>query len=242
MIIEASKFSVYDSKNFPNSRNYEDPESPTKESEEITKKTLKFEPLNVKSKYTIDLYTKMLIDEKNKKLPGFDALENIFQAHIKSSFSIFGILIRLKISTNNIKIKFLEIIQKIIEWILTKIYNRIIKPSDYFHTYFSNKGLTEEEIPVSIDEKNQFSLFGYTTSKQTIIAYAIFVYSLYTFGFFFLPKYKYLHFINSNAYLSLLTMIILLWIFDIIIPKLLLYLYNKTIYKIFLLTQKTFKV
>lgn len=220
IVIRISKFSKYRAKNFD--YNYEDEESPTKESVNRSESTPKPISLNFDNEFFYNHDEAKFFDEKGKELQAEDVLNRVFESHCNTIHHWKGLKIQAKLFSQAKGLGAISILISIITFLLKFLFGRTLDEKDmiteYYHGYESSqfKKLDQDSI----------NIFSYKASKSVIIFFCFFVILLTIVAYFSDYSNGYIPFVTKNNTLTLIHTFFSLWLLDMLIPKLLFKIIN----------------
>ncbi|MGR8999518.1 MAG: hypothetical protein ACU88J_10790, partial [Gammaproteobacteria bacterium] len=201
---------------------FEDPESPTRESIERTKSTPTPLELDYYEEYFYDHHAKTFLAKDHEPLTGEKLLDRVFDAHCSTSHKTKGKGIRRKLWFQDWVVGVLAAIISLFKWLLIYLFGRTVDDSEKYFAYLegydrkSFKKLSTESLDV----------FGYKASRAVIILFCVLISVLYATTYFNCYHPPYLESIFKNNFLALTHSLLMLWILDVVIPEVLFQLIN----------------
>ena len=223
IFIKISKYSLYRNKYFD--YNFDDKESPTKDSLYESKKT----PQPLELEYIHDFFyddsLNCFLDKRETRFTGIELLNFIVKQHLNTVHIIKGFKIRSKIFAQLTVGGILKLTIKTLISLLKFPFGRLLKDNDseltIYHgfKYDDMKRITTDTIEI----------FKYHASKHVITTFCIIIIAISSLDYFCKLDSNYLKYITSNNLLSVTYSVALLLILDLFIPQILFYIINALI-------------
>jgi len=212
IFIKINKYSLYRTKYFD--YNFDDNESPTKESLYVSEKT----PQPLELEYINDFFynhsVERFIDKKGTEYTGIQMLEYVVKQHLNTVHILKGLKIRSKIFAQSKIAGILITFIKPLIFLLKHPFGRLLENSDSELSLYH--GFKPEDMKRSTTDT--IDIFGYRASKQVIFMFCIIIISIGIIDYFFSIDNKYLKYIVSNHLMMLTHSLALLIILDHIVP------------------------
>lgn len=216
---------------------FEDPNCPTEESVRKSNLTPKPASCLVCTDFAYDHRTGTLINKRGKIVSGKQVLDEAFFMHCNTIHRIKGLGYRWRKRSRRFNIGLFERFEKTFTSLL-KLLGYTLQPKIGFSLMEPYK---KENLKES--KKRDFPLFGYKTSKNVVIIFSFLIVLAFLTILILLPdKQRLLDKWLSNALLVACFAIIILWILDYLIPRILFALLNIVFCKKMKLMQKAIKV
>lgn len=204
--------------------NFEDPNSPTEESVDESKRTKKPIELESRDEFFYNHTSDTFIDKKGNPVSGLEILEKIYREHCDTVHILKGLSLRLKLLTQSTFHTLLGFIVSFIKAILLKVFGRTIEDEDDLSELI--RGYKASSLKkLSTDS---LEIFGYKAPKGIIVLYCLLV-VLYSF-FTLTETDSYLQNIADKELLILAHSIFFLWFLDFVVPPILFGLMNGVIW------------
>lgn len=203
---------------------FEDPESPTRESVEANKASIKPLELDENEEYFFDHSRNIIINAQGKTVTGVEILDKLFQQHCDTAHRWKGLKIRSKISAHGFAYNGTSwLIDFIKEIVLKDVFGRTIEEDDAGSLF--TKG-----YPIASLKKlstDSLEIFGYKAPRGIIVLYA----GLIVLTWYFKGKAgSYLETIADKELLFLTHSIFSIWFLDFVGPLLMLGFLNLCVY------------
>jgi hypothetical protein len=190
-----------------------------------------------KDKYYYNKQSNIFL-RNNKEISPLDLVDELYKKHIKSTLIVRGFILRLNILFWQIAVPhILSLIYKLLHHILSFIsgdrytYNIFKEHGETSNQHFNeplpNWGtvpLHAKKLQVKDEESEKIKILAYKASKRAVITYSLINLAIYLFIFFYMNKvFQIMKQLLDNNLISLFYVIVTLWFFDTILPKLLKY-------------------
>ncbi|MCX6111973.1 MAG: hypothetical protein NTY22_01630 [Proteobacteria bacterium] len=223
VFIRISKYSRYISEHFDYV--YNDKDSPTKESLELSKKTPHPIDLEITNEFFINLEQKEITDKNNKIKSGANLLDFAFDYHISTVRGFKGLKSRFSKKYKQIQSSSIYKTIDFLKFILRKLFGRYLDDSN--HSSYMIIGYPKESIKkLDIDS---IVIFNYKASKPVIIFFCILSILFFT-AYYYLRQFGYhslyLTMLTKNNFMMLTTSILALYVLDEKLPYALLWIIN----------------
>lgn len=206
--------------------NYEDCDSPTRESVQASRKTSRPIALDSFDDFHFSHHSDRFCDEKQTGLTGLDVLNSIYEKHCNTARRFKGLPTRTKFRLRTIVAAGLEKLASVVSWSLEAMFGRTIKEEERVSAFLS--GYSKDAlILLSEDSVN---LFGYKAPKRSVVTFATSITLIaLLYAVFGSEGSQFLERLFSNPLFSVSIGIFLLWFVSSIVPRLLFFLLNRCI-------------
>ena len=201
---------------------FNDPQSPTKESVERTKSTPLPVALDFYNEYFYDHHTGTFIDQRHEPITGEELLNDVYDAHCATSHHKKGRKIRAKLKSQNTAIAFLGTSINVLVFVLTRLFGRTLDESETSSAYY--RGYQRKNLKKLSTES--LDVFGYKAARSVILLFCIIAATAFAIKYNFNIHTPYLNKVFSDSFLALTHTLILLWLLDVMFPLLIFYLVN----------------
>jgi len=206
-----SNISLYRQNHFD--YDYEESESPPKESVEQSLAT----PMPLSLEYSNDFFfdhsRDVFIDESGNPQTGLDILDRVFSEHCDTVHWLKGLKLRLKLLFQSKGIGLLSAIEVFLIFILKKLFGRTFEDSELKSAFYRPYNKSDFK---KLNE-NSLNILGYKASKSVIILFCTIIITGSICGI----SNSYLDNILSNNFLTLVNGLFLLWLLDEVVPNIL---------------------
>lgn len=225
LIIRAVTHSRYRAMHFD--YDFNDPDSPTKESIEKTKATPMPVALDFDNEFFYDHHANTLLDHTHEPISGEQLLNIVFKSHCDTAHQKRGRTIRAKLKYQSFATAILGSIISILISALTNLFGRTLDDNETTYAYY--RGYQRKDLKKLSTES--LDVFGYKAARNVIILFCVIVTISYAIKYAFGIQTPYLNKVFSESFLALTHALILLWLLDVVIPLLLFRLVNIMIKK-----------
>lgn len=220
VFIKIKKYSLYRTKYFD--YDFNDPQSPTKESLHRSKKT----PQPLEIEYLNDFFyeesSNCFVDKKGKHFTGIEMLNYVVKQHLNTVHIIKGLKLRSKIFAQSKVVGIFTLIIKTLVLLLKYPFSRLLEDSDSELSLYH--GFKHEDMKrITTDT---IEIFKYHASKHVLSTFCIIIIGISSIDYFCKLDSTYLKYITSNNLLIVTYSITLLLILDILIPQALFHIIN----------------
>lgn len=220
--LRIAPMSKYRAKNWD--YDFDDPNSPTKDSLEESKNSPQPLELNLNNAYFFNPSLQKLVTKDGNAVSGLEILDHLFTAHCDTVHFTKGLLTRSKHRATKFSITAFDKFVGTLVWTLRNIFGRTLDES-FDRSIYAEGYLKENFKKISIDS---IEVAGYRASKRVI---ALFVLIVFALSFVLLPTStdSYVgNLIQSDA-LVLAHFLMILYLLDEVLPNLIFCLLNKSI-------------
>jgi hypothetical protein len=217
---------------------FNDPNSPTKESIEKTKATPMPVALDFDNEFFFDHHSGTFLDHTHEPLSGEQILEIVYKAHCDTAHRKRGRIIRAKLKYQSFASAFFGVIINILISILTKLFGRTLDDNETSSGYY--RGYQRKNLKKLSTES--LDVFGYKTARSVIILFCLIAAVAFFIKYQFGIQTPYLSKVFSDSFLALTHSLILLWFLDVVMPLILFHIINFLIKTRTNISFKKFKV
>lgn len=198
---------------------YGDPDCPTEDSVKESEQTPKPASMLRMEGVSYDHEENTLLSQKGKVVSGKQVLDYVFLTHCNTIHRFKGLRYRIKKKLHGFRVGLYEWLEKLCGGLL-KLLGYDIKPKVGFDilTPYKRDDLKEAKI-------KDIEIFNYKTSKNVVVIFSILIICFFIL-FSLLHRHKFFETIASNSLLTACSAIVLLWILEAPIPRVLFYLHN----------------
>ncbi len=206
--------------------NYEDPDSPTRETVESSKKSTRPFGLDSFDEYYFSHETSLFYDRKENRFTGVQLLDSLFEKHCNTARRVKGLTIRTQVRWLGLIATAFGILVHLLTWCLETLFGRTLKRDETPSAFL--KGYPSNALIMLSDET--LNLFGYKAPKRAVITFATIV-TLVGLLYVFLARGQSpsLDGLFSNPLFSVSTGVFLLWFVSSVLPRFLFALLNSCI-------------
>lgn len=204
---------------------FDDSESPTRESTERTKATPTPVPLDFYGEFFYDHHTNSFIDSTLEVLTGQELLERVYKSHCDTAHEKRGRTIRRK---QTIQARLTDFLGSVVSWekkVLNLFFGRTLDEGSSYFGYL--EGYERKNLKKLSTES--LDIFGYKASRSVIMLFCFLVVISYAIKYYFEASTPYIDSIFSKNFLAVTHSLIILWVLDVVIPLLLFHIINLTI-------------
>ncbi len=202
--------------------NFDDPESPTRESVSISDSTPRPKDVRILEDYYYDHQKSNLQNKKGKVVSGEYILNDAFSGHCRTVKRAVRLRLGIIGALRNIRIWIYGKIISSSKYILDKLFGRKLITSDGFSGIFA----PYKKEDVKMEKGPVINILGYETSKKVVLTFCFLYLLIISIIFLFRLKKSYMEYLTSNNLAVICTAIGSIWILDFIIPQLLFFLIN----------------
>ncbi len=199
------------------------PDSPTAEAVEKSKKTPRPVDLEYRDDFYYDSKNKVFLDKKNRPISGESILNYVFQEHCDTTHKLKGFELQFK----NFVRKFFQTVLASVIWSLKFILAQIFRTKVIAENSLSE--LFDGYKDIEKTETETLDVFGYKASKSTIILFSVIISTLCYLKYEELVELKYFKYISADNFLVVVHSIVALAIIEIIPQAILLRTLNQLI-------------
>lgn len=222
MRLRVASMSKYRAQNWD--YDFDDPNSPTKDSLEENKKSPQPLELNLNNTYFFDSSLQALVTKDDKNVSGVQILEHLFTAHCDTVHLTKGLVTRSKHKATKYSISVFDKFVGALVWTLRNVFGRTLDES-FNRSIYTEGYLKENFKKISIDS---IEVAGYRASKRVIALFVLIIFAL-CFALLPTPTDSYVgNLIHSDA-LVLAHFLLMLYLLDDVLPNLIFFLLNKAI-------------
>lgn len=232
LITRVVKFSRYLSKHFD--YNFDDPNSPTKESLDISKTSRQPVDLEDVTTFSFNPLTRQFFDkEKKENIDINKIIDDLYDLHIKTTKTFRGALFRVKFYSRENLISLLGFSIKLLEKVNLYLFGKQIKEEKRDFALGLFKPYPHKHLITVYPEK--LNLFGtnFHLSKNTIVFFSFVVFLIFFIIYLFNVQITFIDFLlkdNSNNLIYIFSfMVVSIWLLDSLIPHLILVKINSLI-------------
>jgi uncharacterized Tic20 family protein len=200
--------------------NFDDKDCPTKESLKKSKSTPRPFDLQSVDEYVYDLQSCTLQNKKGKVQTGEQLLDELFEKHCNTIHLLKGLKFRWRINARNLSMMILGFTERIFVWLLKICLGRELEPSS-MTTRISGQYKKED---MRLLRTQSIEFLGYKASINVIITFSITVVAIIAVTHIF--KVGLLSVILANKVGVICLAIIVLWLLDRIVPRIILWCIN----------------
>jgi hypothetical protein len=224
LIIRIGPYSRYLANHFD--YDFEDSECPTEESVSQSKSTPRPIALDFLNEFFFNHERNLFLDDKNNLLPGVEVLDKVFEEHCNTIHWRKGLRLRSRTKTKSLLIAIISWVINLLPVILKKLFGRTIEEDDKSLRSVLEGYKISDLKKLTTDSLN---IFGYKASRSVIITFCFFVCLVYLLQYILHLWPRYVEAVFSNNFLAITHAILVLWVLDVIIPRLLFHLMNALI-------------
>lgn len=222
--IRVANMSLYRTKHWD--YNYDDTEGPSKDSVEASLATPKPIELEYPGEYFFDHVRNAFVDRKGKTVSGLNILDRVFRDHCNTVHLLWGLRLRIKLFAQDKFAGLLGALTTLLVWILKNLFGRSIEDDDTMAGLFrpyKSEALKKYDI-------DSLDVLGYKASKQVVVLFCALVIGLSISRHENGVTSGYWASVGDNEFLSLIHGLFSIWVLDVVIPWLLFWLINGTIW------------
>lgn len=205
---------------------FDDPDAPTRESVEASKKTFRPLPLDSLDDYYLDHTTRLFYDDRGNTYTGIQLLDAFFGKHCKTAHRWKGFPIRQRIHWRRALTGTFGLAIELLTWCLRAMFGRTLKKEAALAGFLT--GYPTDALILLSDEAIDF--LGYKASKRAVITFAtcVTIFAIF-YAVFSKAESAFLNRLFSNPLFAASIVVFLLWIVDVQLPKLLFSVLNRCI-------------
>ena len=224
--IRIANMSLYRTKHWD--YDYKDTEGdcPSRDSVEASEATPKPIELEYPVEYYFDHVRDVFFDRHGKVVTGIEILDRVFEDHCKTVHLLWGLRLRLKLFTQDYFSGFLGVVISVLVWILKNLFGRTIEDDDGMAGLFRQY---KREALRKYDA-DSLDILGYKASKQVVVLFCALAIALSFLRYCNGWKNDYWSSVGGNEFLSLVHGLFLIWVLDVVLPWLLFWIINGTIW------------
>ena len=220
LTVRIGTFSLWSANHFDYSD--DDPESPTKESAEASRKTPKPAELEYRENFYYDDQKNKFLDKKGAEITGEQILDFAFKEHCDTVDPLRGAELKAK-----------QFVRTVVDWIFVGIIAPVIWVLDKIFQYDLGRGESYlNKLPLSLTvykftdlrkrPSEKLSLLGWSTHKETIVIFCFIVFVLSIGSYWEWWELKYFKHIAKDNFLVIAHTVCALSFIEIL-PSLILY-------------------
>jgi hypothetical protein len=204
---------------------FSDPKCPTEESVNRSKLTPKPVELEALDEYFIDRDRQAIVKSDGTMVSGIELLDELYQLHVKTVDTLWGQVFRWRMQSKKRMSNFAEGIGGLLKWALEFFCGRTLESGEAMRGVITS--YHREDMKLLSTES--IDVFGYRASKNTVGTFCAIILIIY----FSLRKLGgaplWLKTIAENSVLALAAGITSIAVLDVWLPRVLLWLINRTI-------------
>jgi hypothetical protein len=224
--IRIANMSLYRTKHWD--YDYDDVEggSPSRASVEASGATPKPIDLEYPGEYFFDHSRDVFIDRNRKIVTGLEILERVFNDHCRTVHLLWGLRLRIKLITQGKLAGLLGGLTSVLVWSLKHFFGRSIEDDD------SSAGIFRTYKPESLKKYDADSLdvLGYKASKQVVVLFCILAIAASYYRYMSGTTNDYWSAVGGSEFLSLTHGLFFIWLLDVVVPWVLFWIINGTIW------------
>lgn len=205
---------------------HDNKDCPSKESVEKSLSTPRPLTLTSNDRYFYNHRKKCFVDVKGNDIDGKEIIEKLYRQHSYTSHALKGFSIRFKIAARDLEVRILAWIIRFLKFLLHACFGRKLG-SDKVEEKHMLVEYKKEDLEYSTESVLNF--YGYRATKNVIITFCILAILLYSAYFIVGKENEYLKGVAGRPFLVLCFSLVLLWMFDHLLPLLILWFMNITI-------------
>jgi hypothetical protein len=224
--IRIANMSLYRTKHWDYEYNDVEGDCPSKDSVEASEATPKPIELEYPGEYFFDHVRNVFVDRKGKTVSGLEILDRIFQDHCKTVHLLWGLRLRIKLFAQDNFAGLLSVLTKFLVWILKNLFGRSIEDDDGMAGLF-RPYKTEAMKKYDADS---LDVFGYKASKQVVVLFCALIIIISFYRYYNSIADDYWSSVDGSEFLSVVHGLFFIWLLDVVIPWLLFWIINGTIW------------
>lgn len=224
--VRIANMSLYRTKHWDYEYDDDEGDCPSKDSVEASEATPKPIELEYPGEYFFDHVRNVFVDRKRKTVSGLEILDRVFQDHCKTVHLLWGLRLRLKLFAQDNFAGILSVLTSFLVWILKNLFGRSIESDD------GMAGLFRPYKPEAMKKYGADSLdvLGYKASKQVVVLFCALVIILSFCRYYSGADSDYWSGVERSEFLYLVHGLFFIWLLDVVIPWLLFWFVNGTIW------------
>ena len=206
--------------------NYKDADSPTCESVQASKKSVRPIALDSFDEFYFSHDLNQFYDESQNEFTGVEVLNWIYNKHCNTAHRFRGLPTRTKFKSRHMVGVILGKLVDLLSRSLEVMFGRTIKKEERISGFLS--GYSRDALILLSEDS--INLFGYKAPKRAVVTFATSITLMaLVYAFFDSGQRQFLKRIFSNPLFSVSIGIFLLWFVSSIVPRLLFFLLNRCI-------------
>ncbi|MGZ4956857.1 MAG: hypothetical protein ACXWFG_14765 [Methylobacter sp.] len=199
---------------------------PSKDSVEASAATPKPIELEYPGEYFFNHALNVFVDLKGNTVSGLEILERVFQDHCKTTHLLWGLRLRVKLFAQDNFAGLLGMLSLLFVSILKHLFGRTIEDDDAMAGIFR----TYRPEAMKKYDADSLDILGYKASKQVVVLFCAFIIMASIFRYLSGISNDYWSGVGGSEFLSLVHGLFFIWLLDVMVPWLLFYVLNGTIW------------
>lgn len=224
--IRIANMSLYRTKHWDYDYDDIEGDSPSRDSVEASAATPKPIDLEYPDEYFFNHSRNCFIDRKGRTVTGPEILERVFKDHCRTVHFLWGVRLRVKLLAQNKFAGLLGALTSVLVWSLKNFFGRSIEDDD------SSAGIFRTYKPEALKKYDVDSLdvLGYKASKQVVVLFCILAIAASYYRYVSGITGDYWSGVGGSEFLSLAHGLFFIWLLDIVVPWILFWIINGTIW------------